>query len=568
MSAQKRKIIQKKLWFMLIVFFLFILPQSAFAAEEIRSIEIDVLLNNDGSADITQIWDVQTHQGTEFYFTMSNMGDMEVKDFKVKDESGRAFVFSPEWNTKASLEEKAYRCGFHQVENGFEMCWGKGSYGNHIYTLNYRLTNLVKSYPDYDGFNTRLINDKMTPSVQKAKVSIRFSDESKNSRLTADEVGIWSFGYKGSIVFGQNEIVAETDEPIQASNYMNVMVRLQKGLIQPISQGKGTFEKLQEKAFKGSDYTDRNKKLKRYILLLSAIVIVVAVRRNDLNKVFLRKPFKKMGGKLKGSGYCRKLSRDKKLSTAFWSMGVIGVRVNEAQLLQAYLIQLMKNHAIIIRKTEPTSENGYSHFEMNINAAASLEGSSEQNLLEILIGATGSYNTLTEGELKKYLSDNPNVGHQHPINIWIEDVKTIGNNDFFDLGGYDEIPGNYFKMRQVILSQGGFEYIQEILNFKKFLKDFTKISEREAHEVELWDDYLVFATLFGIVDQVAKQMRKINPTFEERSAVMNKNYELTQSFVYTVGSIYESSRAAGKGGSSSSGGGGGYSGGGSGGGSR
>ncbi|MDO5096367.1 MAG: DUF2207 domain-containing protein [Peptostreptococcaceae bacterium] len=568
MSAQKKKIMQRNLWHIAMLLFLFIIvPQSAFAAEEIRSITIDMLLNDDGSADITQIWDVETHQGTEFYFTMSNMGDMEVKDFKVKDETGREFVFSPDWNTKASLEEKAYRCGFHKIKGGFEMCWGKGSYGNHTYTLNYRLTNLVKSYPDYDGFNTRLVNDKMTPAVQKAKVNIRFSDESKNSHLTADEVGIWAFGYRGSIVFGESAIVAETDEPIQASDYLNVMVRLPKGLIHPNSQGKGSFEKLQKEAFKGSDYAKfGNKKI--YLALIAGIVIAAAVWRSRLKQVFLRKAFRKMGGKLNGSGYCRKISRDKNLSTAYWSLSGVGVRVSERELLQAYLIKLIKNHAIKIKKVEPSNENGYSHFEMTLNADAPLEESSERNLLELLIGATGAYNTLTEGELKKYLSENPNTADQHPVTMWMEDVKINGSNNFFDLGGYDEIPGNYFKMKKITLFQGGFEYIQEILNFKKFLNNFTKISEREAHEVELWDDYLVFATLFGIADQVAKQMRKINPTFEERSAVMNKDYSLTKSAVHTFSSVYESSRAAGKGGSSSSGGGGGYSGGGSGGGSR
>lgn len=570
MGNQKKKVIQRNLGHIAIFIFLFIIvPQSAFAAEEIRSITIDMLLNDDGSADIAQTWDAETHQGTEFYFTMSNMSDMEVKDFRVKDETGREFVFLSDWDAKASLEEKAYRCGFHKVKGGFEMCWGKGSYGNHTYTLNYRITNLVKKYPDYDGFNTRLVNDKMNPAVQKAKVNIRFSDASKNSRLTADEVGIWAFGYHGSIVFGESEIVAETDEPIQASNYMNVMVRLPKGLINPNSQGKGSFEKLQKEAFKGSDYAKfKNKEI--YFALITAIVIAVAAWWRRLKKVFLRRPFLKMGGKLYGSGYCRKLSRDNKLSTAYWSMSAIGVQIRERQLLQAYLIKLIKNNAIKIKKVEPTNENGYSYFEMHLNANAPLEESSERNLLELLIEATGSFNTLTDGELKKYLSDNPNINQRHPITIWIESIKVDGMDNFFELAGYYEIPEKYFKIRKIILSSGGFEYVQDIINFKKFLKDFTKIAEREPQEVELWDDYLIFATLFGIADQVAKQMRKINPTFEEHSSVMDNDYVLTQSAIHTFSSIYDSSRLAaeGKGGSSSSGGGGGYSGGGSGGGSR
>lgn len=109
-----------------------------------------------------------------------------------------------------------------------------------------------------------------------------------------------------------------------------------------------------------------------------------------------------------------------------------------------------------------------------------------------------------------------------------------------------------------------------MFDFRKFLKDFTLIEEREVKEVELWDDYLVFATLFGMADLVAKQMRKIDPSFEQRSALLSQNDGRVDRAVRSMSKMYNSAKDAseGKGGRSSSGGGGGYSGGGSGGGSR
>lgn len=50
-----------------------------------------------------------------------------------------------------------------------------------------------------------------------------------------------------------------------------------------------------------------------------------------------------------------------------------------------------------------------------------------------------------------------------------------------------------------------------LVEFRDFLQDFTLSNEREAGEVALWRDYLVFAALFGIADKVAKQFEKLYP---------------------------------------------------------
>ena len=43
------------------------------------------------------------------------------------------------------------------------------------------------------------------------------------------------------------------------------------------------------------------------------------------------------------------------------------------------------------------------------------------------------------------------------------------------------------------------------------LKDFTLIKERQPIEVSLWNEYLMFAQMFGIADEVAKQFKELYP---------------------------------------------------------
>ena len=52
-----------------------------------------------------------------------------------------------------------------------------------------------------------------------------------------------------------------------------------------------------------------------------------------------------------------------------------------------------------------------------------------------------------------------------------------------------------------------------MFGLKKFLKEFSLLDERHVGEVSLWKDYMIYATLFGIADQVIKDMKKINPEY-------------------------------------------------------
>lgn len=109
------------------------------------------------------------------------------------------------------------------------------------------------------------------------------------------------------------------------------------------------------------------------------------------------------------------------------------------------------------------------------------------------------------------------------------------------------------------------EYIDEynkLVGLEKYLKEYSLIKDRFPIELVLWEKYLVFASLFGIADKVAKEFKE---------ELLSKGYD--EDYIYTMYPIIHigmnttsfTSSAASATGSSSSGG---YSGGGSGGGGR
>ena len=120
------------------------------------------------------------------------------------------------------------------------------------------------------------------------------------------------------------------------------------------------------------------------------------------------------------------------------------------------------------------------------------------------------------------------------------------------------------KMKETALQMAG---------LKKFLNEFSNIKDRESIEVKLWEEYLMYAQIFGIAKKVAKEFKNLYPD------IITDEYYNDVIFIHTISydgvsaattakSRAESYSAGGGGFSSGGGGGGSFGGGGGGGGFR
>lgn len=60
----------------------------------------------------------------------------------------------------------------------------------------------------------------------------------------------------------------------------------------------------------------------------------------------------------------------------------------------------------------------------------------------------------------------------------------------------------YRKSKKQILTKKGKEEYRKVLGLKKYIKDYSIMEKRDMDEVVLWDDYLIYATAFGIPNKV------------------------------------------------------------------
>ena len=121
-----------------------------------------------------------------------------------------------------------------------------------------------------------------------------------------------------------------------------------------------------------------------------------------------------------------------------------------------------------------------------------------------------------------------------------------------------------FKSKQYNTTTALRAEVLQIAGLKRYLLDYTLIPDREAIEVHLFEEYLIFAQMLGIAKKVAKEFKDLYPEIIEQSNFNSYDNIIFINMCSSRG-ISEASAAKSRAESYSSGGGGFSSGGGGGG---
>ena len=60
-------------------------------ANSINDIDIDVYIDKNGDANVTETWKEWLNEGTEGYKEYKNLGNSEISDFQVFDDTGKEY---------------------------------------------------------------------------------------------------------------------------------------------------------------------------------------------------------------------------------------------------------------------------------------------------------------------------------------------------------------------------------------------------------------------------------------------------------------------------------------------
>lgn len=520
------------------------------------SLDIDVRLHPDGSADIVEMWDMTVHEGTEMYLVRQNLGDIAISDFQVSDENGK-YYYVGKWDVDKSLSQKAGRCGVVYTDKGCELCWGLGSYGHHTWRVSYTMTNVVKSLNDYDCLHMQFVS----PGINQVPSDVSLRITLPGAVLSQENAAIWGFGYEGDIVFTEGGVSAHSSV-FDSRSSMIVLMRLDKGMVTSPSVSDRTFDEVRERAFKGSSYAnDGDDDFVMFVMAVLSLLFLAVVMWIIIRSI--RNERERMTGyrSLKDISWSREVPFGGNLLESNYVFGKLyGVR--DAGSVTSALILRMIQHGVLLVGKDGRKE-GKVVISFNDNADFSALPECCKGLFTILKEAAGKDHVLQDKEFSRWSASSES--RRKTLNAWIDSVGDEGRRALVS-DGYMSPAG---KWKEAVRPQG-----ERLVGFRKFLKDFTILSERVSADVNVWNDYLVYAAMFGIADKVAKELGDINPQLFEQTVygdyttayyVVRMSQRLSSSLI-AASVAYKS--ATGGGGSSSFGGGRGFSGGGFGGGVR
>lgn len=585
-----KKYIKTK-YLILFTFFLFI-PQVK--ANSIKNIDMDVFVEKNGDASVTETWKTTSNEGTEIYRGYATKS-YSISNFTVSDDLGRNYEFLSDWDISGSFSDKAYKNGINYNDDGIELCWGISQYGNRTYTLKYNISNLVKQYTDNQGIYFNFLSS--IKAVDSVKITIH-SDEP----FSLDNAKIWDFGNNGEINFKDGKIVL-TAKNLTESQYIVGLVRFEHNIFNISNITSESFDDVYDSAM--SDVKDIEKpfEIKDIFLLLVAAIFFNPILWIVLLMIFINK-FNKKSEKLtefilgsrKRSGdldfgldgnvlpedvnYYREIPSNKDLERAYWvclKYSVIPEEKVKQGIIGAILLKWIKNGYITVLKMEKGilsfKDNNYA---IDLTKITNVDNEIENGLLKILITAAGPNKILEAKEFKKWSKKNysevsswfSSIDDQVELNLEKEGLITLTQ---------ETTQGMFGTSKNITIKNVNPKLKEEAIQLKglkKFLLDFSIMPEREYFEVKTWEEYLILAQLMGIADKVAEQFSKIYPSFNQESllnsdfatsaainiadfgyAGMVRGYEIANSRSSEDHDYSGSSRSSGSGGSSYSSGG-------------
>ena len=523
-------------------------------------LNIRVVLSPNGDARITETRQMSIDsEGTECFIGLGNMGGSQIRDLTVSDETGLQFENVGEWDVDRSRGWKEGKCGIVYKPGGYELCWGLGESGERTYVTSYTITSLVHAYPDADAIRHVFLDEGVTPKPEHALLSIVAEDDS--THLTAENCGIWGFRFQGTIDFVGDSIVAETTEPMESRSGMYIMVRFDKGMFEPTIEEDVTFEQKKGEAFEGSDYAEdfansTDLSFGEILYLIGFLLIAVFIPIGAfIYKVYTTWRFRRNVNKdllwyrdipLNGN-----LPEANKILNAYRYVGS-----DYNNLLSAVILKLVDMGAITIEPRPNKKGKTVQSFVIHDLREQEKQPVLVRKMHNIFRMAAGEDTVLEPWELKSFMKSSRN---QSITDSFINTLRVKS-----DASKY----ANHI------------EEARKVFGLKKFLQEFTLLDERHVSEVGLWKDYMIYATLFGIADQVIRDMKNINPEYFNMDKVAQQMADdMTIPMIYSTmhsstaravaTKAAREARASGGGGRVSwGGGGGGFSGGGFGGGVR
>lgn len=551
---------------LLLFIILMLFPVLVFAKNDIYSKNADIYINKDGSANVTETWDVKGQDGTEWYIPLTNLGQSEILNYTVTMD-GKDLKFKS-WNIDESISQKAGYYGINYVNNGMELCFGKTDFNRHTFVIKYTITNFVFTTSDADVISWRIFEYQNSSTNWE-----NFTVNIKSFYSFPDTLDVWGYGYKG-YAYVKDGMIQMSNEGDMGTNYVVLQAKFPKDTFENLvtySQFE-TFDDVKNMNDEGKfdyDYDLDNKYsnlstlgkiwyiIKNIISTVFPFALFVWIAVMCTKPEFGYKDNKKIDKN--NTPMFRDIPCNKDIYYANTLIYLNKFGYKEGNIIGAIILKWIKEDKVrYIKRNDGTRKE---ESVLDLTSKPEFTEKVEQELFDIMYKASED-GYLESKELEKYCRNH----YSKFFSIFTRQVNEKINSLEAEGKIYKKINKKDTKAKK-IMDESIYEDSQRLFGLKLFFNEFAKMDTKETLEVKIWDEYLMFAYLFGMADKVSKQLKNLYPEYIEQELERN-NLDLNTLVLInsmTTRSVNAASAARSAAQSYSSGGGGFSSGGGGGG---
>ena len=570
-------------------------------------LKFDVTVNEDGSMDVVETWNIDISHVNTLYKTFKIDDDKftSIKNVRVKDITGnREFTQIDE--EMYHVTENCYY-GLINSKGNFEIAWGVGlddRYATRTYEISYTVVDAIGKYNDYAELYWQFIGEDFEVDADKITGTITLPSNAESE----EDIKVWGHteNLNGEIYVTDTNKIKFQLENFDAGRYVEVRVLFPTEMIESTGRvyNEDRYDDVIKEETKWANQANLRRQweeIKDEVVATFVIFVILA-----LCIIFIEKAVK-YGKKLSS---IKKFVPEQKLDY-FRDLPEKGTTPGEAvyilkepynafsrhfgKIFSATLLDLKLKDYIDLR-VEKTDKNKDKIYLKKLKESDSNLKSDEKRILDFAYKAFGKKTEVEMKTLEQYIEKHP-AGVEALINGCLKAIESqLKESKMFDkkqkeeFSNYAGLSGVYYvfaivtlfwafplaiillinglicgsiKKRANVLTQKGVDSKEKWKGLKKYMEDFSLLNEKEIPAIEVWEHYLVYATAFGIADKVLKQLKTIYPNIDELDSIHTSTYmyfmyhsNFETSFSSSISSSISSSY------SSATGGGGGFSGGG------
>lgn len=230
-----------------------------------------------------------------------------------------------------------------------------------------------------------------------------------------------------------------------------------------------------------------------YVLITSIISVVFLNRENNINYKLKKKSLKKVNSNF----YFRDIPFES-IAMAFWVCTHYGIIKNANNLFGAILLKWISEN-----KIDVFEHNG--KVVLDMQKLFETEDSFERSVYHLLLGCSNENRLLEEYELIDHFNRNKDNVYKLFLKLKREAEKQLIEKNLIvkkinENGGIKIIVSKELEQKAI-----------ELQGLKNFLINFSNIKDRGIIETHLWNEYLIYAELFGIADTVSESFKNVYP---------------------------------------------------------